>query len=103
MREDAATQQADSTSVDLPLVVGDPEKAPRSLLFVGWMFTVLSSPIGIGIAAIIALAKVTTPGGSRVCRYDWPSRSQSHAMLAAWPMTFLLWFTVGLVLRQFWF
>ena len=73
----------------------EPQKASTGLLVVGWIFAVLGGLIGIFLAAHIGWGKVKTPSGSKVYKYDQPSRSQGHVMLVVVFVAMFFWIVVS--------
>ena len=70
-------------------------QAGVGLLIAGYIFSALGGLIGLAIGAHIRNARDSSPEGSKVHRYDEPSRRHGIAMMVTSLVMMAVWFAVN--------
>lgn len=67
------------------------KKAGTGLYVVGWIFSLLGGLIGIAVGAHIGLGKVKLADGSKVFKYDKPSRTHGIVIMVVGIISLIIW------------
>ena len=77
--------------------VSYPQKVGTGMIVEGWIFAVLGGLIGIAIGASIAIGKMKTDSGEKICRYDEESRKKGTQIMIVAIIMFILWDVLFLI------